>query len=126
MSDSTLNVRSTRKISANIVGKIPAGALINIYDKYYDGTYIWGKVVYGDIMGWCALNYSEYVEGVIERPNLKNINEAYKTGEKIILQWDEVGGATKYIIAVYNSDGKRVERLVVNRNTTKKAIKCFF
>ena len=123
MSDSTLNVRSTRKISANIVGKIPGGSLINIYDKYYDGTYIWGKVVYGDIMGWCALNYSEYVEGVIERPNLKNINEAYKTGEKITLQWDEVGGATKYIIAVYNSDGKRVERLVVNRNTTKKAIK---
>lgn len=123
MSDSTLNVRSTRKISANIVGKIPGGSLINIYDKYYDGTYIWGKVVYGDIMGWCALNYSEYVEGVIERPNLKNVNEAYKTGEKITLQWDEVGGATKYIIAVYNSEGKRVERLVVNRNTTKKAIK---
>ncbi len=123
MTDNILNLRSDYNTSANIVGKIPAGALFNIYDKYYDGTYIWGKVVYGDIMGWCALNYSEYIEGIIERPNLKNINEAYKTGEKILLQWDEVSGATKYIIAVYNSDGKRVKRYVVNRKTTEKALK---
>ena len=123
MSDGVLNIRSTRKISANIVGKLPAGAQFKIYDKYYDGTYIWGKVVYGDIMGWCALNYSEYIEGVIERPDIENINEAYKSGEEITFKWDEVGGATKYIISVYNSDGKRVKRHTVGRKTTEKAIK---
>lgn len=123
MTDNVLNLRSDYNTSANVVGKIPAGAKFNIYDKYYDGTYIWGKVVYGDIMGWCALNYSEYIEGIIERPNIKNINEAYKSGEEILLQWDEVSGATKYVIYVYNSDGKRVKRHTVGRKTTEKAIK---
>lgn len=123
MTDGVLNLRSDYNTSANIVGKIPAGAQFNIYDKYYDGTYIWGKVVYGDMMGWCALNYSEYIDGVIERPNLKNINEAYKSGEEINFQWYEVSGATKYILAIYNSDGKRVKRYVVNRKTTEKSVK---
>ncbi len=122
MSDNVLNLRSDYNTSANIVGKIPAGAEFNIYDKYYDGTYIWGKVVYGDIMGWCALNYSEYVEGVIERPNLKNANEAYTSGETVNLQWNEVSGATKYIVYVYNSNGKTVKKHTVGRKTTEKSI----
>lgn len=123
MGDSSLNIRSTRKTSANILGKIPAGTRFNIYDKYYDGTYIWGKVVYGDIMGWCALNYSEYIEGFIERPNLKNSKKSYSSGETIKFQWSEVGGATKYIIYVYNSDGKQVKKHTVGRETTEKDIK---
>ncbi len=119
MSDSSLNLRSTRKITANILGKIPAGARFHIYDKYYDGTYIWGKVVYGDLMGWCALNYSEYLEGVIESPDIKNIDEAYTLGEAVKLQWNEVSGATKYVISIYNSDGKRVKKHTVGRKTEK-------
>lgn len=121
--ENIINIRSTRNTSANIIGKIPVDTEINIYDKYYDGTYIWGKVVYNNIMGWCALNYSEYIDGVVERPDIRNINEAYTSGEEITLQWDEVGGATKYIIAVYNSDGEKVRRHVVGRKKMEKTIK---
>ncbi len=125
MKDNVLNLRSDYNTSANIVGKIPAGAKFDIYDKYYDGEYIWGKVVYGDIMGWCALNYSEYIEGVIERPNIKNINEAYNSGKNIKLQWNEVSGATKYIVAVFNEKGEKVKRYEVGRNTVEKTIKLY-
>ena len=123
--DNVVNIRSTRKTSANIIGKLPANTEINIYDKYYDGEYIWGKVVYGNLMGWCVLNYSEYIDGAIESPNIKNVNEAYNSGETIEIQWSEVGGATKYIIAVFNSDGKRVKRYEVGRKTTSKSIRIY-
>ena len=121
--DNIINIRSTRKTSANIIGKLPANTEIDIYDKYYDGQYIWGKVVYGNIMGWCVLNYSEYIDGVIERPNIKNSKESYNLGESIKIDWKEVSGATKYILAVYNSDGERVKRYEFGRTTTSKEIK---
>jgi hypothetical protein len=121
--DDVINIRSTRKTTANIIGKLPADTEIYIYDKYYDGKYIWGKVVYGAVMGWCVLNYSEYIDGVIESPGIKNTQEEYNSGEDIKLSWKEVSGATKYIVAVYNSDGKRVKRYEVGRATTSKNIK---
>ena len=120
--DDVINIRSTRKTTANIIGKLPTDTEIDIYDKYYDGKYIWGKVVYGNIMGWCVLNYSEYIDGVIERPNMKNIKETYNSGEDIKLNWKDVSGATKYIVAVYNSEGERVKRYEFGRATTSKTI----
>ena len=120
--DDVINIRSTRKTTANIIGKLPTDTEINIYDKYYDGKYIWGKVVYGNLMGWCVLNYSEYIDGVIERPNLKNTKETYNSGEDIKLNWKEVSGATKYIVAVYNSDGERVKRYELGIANTSKTI----
>ena len=121
--DSIINIRSTRKTSANIIGKLPVNTVIDIYDKYYDGEYIWGKVVYGNLMGWCVLNYSEYIDGVIETPNIKNVNEAYDSDETVKLEWSAVSGATKYIVAVFNSAGKKVKRYEVGRKTLSKEIK---
>ena len=119
MGDGTLNIRSTRKISANVIGKIPAYTTFDIYDKYYDGTYLWGKVVYGDVMGWCALNYSEFISGFIEKPTIRNTSDIYTKDEPFNLDWKEVGGASKYVVSVYDSDGKVVKKHTVNGKTTK-------
>lgn len=123
--DDVINIRSTRKTTANIIGKLPTDTKIDIYDKYYDGKYIWGKVVYGNIMGWCVLNYSEYIDGVIESPEIKNTKNEYASGEEIKLNWKDVSGATKYIVAVFNEKGEKVKRYEVGRNTVEKTIKLY-
>ena len=121
--DSIINIRSTRKTSANIIGKLPTDTEINIYDKYYDGTYMWGKVVYGELMGWCALNYSEYIEGYIEKPTIKNTNEAYVAKESNVISWNEVSGATEYTLYIYDSDGEIVRELTVSADKTERSFK---
>jgi uncharacterized protein YjdB len=123
MQDSTLNLRSTYRTDANIVGKIPAGARFDIYDKYFDGTYMWGKVAYGDMMGWCALNYSKYIEGYIEKPAFTNTNEAYVAKNTITLSWNEVMGTTEYIIYLYGSNGALMNEYRVNSEKFQKNIK---
>ena len=121
--DNVINIRSTRKTSANIIGKLPANTEISIYDKYYDGTYLWGKVVYGEYMGWCALNYSEYVEGYIEKPNIKNTNEAFVAKESVTLSWNEVAGATEYTLYIYNSAGEIVRELKTTSDKLQTSFK---
>lgn len=123
MNDNVLNLRSHHKLDANIVGKIPAGAKFDIYDKYYDGTYLWGKVAYEDLMGWCALNYSKYIEGYIEKPTIQNSNEAYVAKESITLSWNEVTGATEYALYVYNSKREVVKEFTANSETLQKSFK---
>lgn len=123
MNDNVLNLRSHHSTDANAVGKIPAGAEFKIYDKYYDGTYMWGKVAYRDLVGWCALNYAEYVDGVIERPNFRNANESYIASKNFELSWKEVPGATKYWLYIYNSKGETVKKYVLKGDEPHKTIK---
>lgn len=123
MQDNVLNLRSTYRTDANIVGKIPAGARFDIYDKYFDGTYMWGKVAYGDMMGWCALNYSKYIEGYIEKPGFTNTNEAYTAKNDITLGWNEVTGTTKYILYLYGSNGALIKEYNIDGEKTQKSIK---
>ena len=120
--DSVINIRSTRRTSANIIGKLPTNTEIPIYDKYNDGTYLWGKVTYGDLMGWCVLNYSEYVDGYIEKPNFKNTNEAYLKNDTINLSWNEVTGTTEYILYLYGSNGALLKEYRINGEATEKSI----
>ena len=123
MQDNVLNLRSTYHTDANIVGKIPAGARFDIYDKYFDGTYMWGKVAYGELMGWCALNYSKYIEGYIEKPVFANSNEAYPAKENVTLSWNEVAGATEYILYLYSGNGALVKEYRIDAEKTQKTIK---
>lgn len=123
VTDNNLNIRSTRKISANVIGKITAGAKVKIYDKYYDGSYMWGKVVYGDVMGWCALNYAKYVEGYIDKPSFANSNEAYTVKQNITLSWNETTGATEYILYLYGSNGALIKEYSIEGDKTQKDIK---
>ena len=123
MQDNVLNLRSTYRTDANIVGKIPAGARFDIYDKYFDGTYMWGKVAYGELMGWCALNYSKYIEGYIEKPSFTNNNEAYTAKETVTLSWNEVAGATEYILYLYGGNGALIKEYRIDGEKTQKKIK---
>ena len=120
--DNVINIRSTRKTSANIIGKLPANTKITIYDKYDDGTYLWGKVTYENLMGWCVLNYSEYVDGYIEKPFFKNSNEAYIESETITFSWNEVTGTEEYVIYLYGSDGAMVKEYRVSGDKNEKSI----
>ncbi len=123
MQDNVLNLRSTYRTDANIVGKIPAGARFDIYDKYFDGTYMWGKVAYGELMGWCALNYSKYIDGYIEKPSFTNTNEAYTTKDTVTLSWNEVTGTTEYILYLYGSNGALINEYRIHGEKTQKNIK---
>lgn len=123
MQDNVLNLRSTYRTDANIVGKIPAGARFDIYDKYFDGTYMWGKVAYGELMGWCALNYSKYIEGYIERPEFTNTNEAFTAKDTVTLSWNEVTGTTEYILYLYGSNGALIKEYRIDGEKTQKNIK---
>ena len=120
--DSVINIRSTRRTSANIIGKLPVNTEIPIYDKYNDGTYLWGKVTYGNLMGWCVLNYSEYVDGYIEKPNFKNTNEAYLENDTITFSWNEVTGTIEYILYLYGSNGALLKEYRIDGEKTEKSI----
>ena len=55
---SSLNIRSSASTSAAVIGKIPAGTTYTVTQKVNSGSYLWGKVTYNGVTGWCALNYS--------------------------------------------------------------------
>ncbi len=51
----SLNLRSTHAKTDNIIGTIPAGAVIQITDKYRDSSYLWGKTTYNGKTGWAVV-----------------------------------------------------------------------
>ncbi len=120
MQDANLNIRATRSVSANVVGQISGGTTFKVYDKYFDGEFLWGKILVGTTIGWCALNYSEYIEGSLEKPNFTNKEENYLVNQKFTLKWSEVPGATAYTLYIYNSDKKLVKQY--STSGTKKSI----
>lgn len=118
MPDANLNIRSTRSVNANVVGKISGGDKFKVYDKHYDGTYLWGKILVDGTLGWCALNYSEYISGSIEKPDVTNAKASYEAATKFTLKWKEVPGASKYVLYIYN-DKKEVVKKYSTAETKK-------
>ncbi len=117
MVGATLNVRAEHSTGANVVDKIYDGTEFKVYDKYYDGEYLWGKILFGNTVGWCALNYAQYEGGKIEAPDFKNTAQAYASGDKISLSWQEICGAGKYWLYIYNQDGEIYEKYTVTENS---------
>ncbi len=115
MSDSNLNVRSSASVSASKVGSIPAGASFTVKQKKHTADYLWGYVEYGSIKGWAALNYSEYVSGSYQTPEINNAKAAYES-KSLTLSWDEVSGSEKYLIRLYDSSKKLISQNYVSGN----------
>ena len=122
MVDATLNVRAEHSTEANVVGKIYPGTQFKVYDKYDDGEYLWGKILFDDVVGWCALNYAEYLGGKIEQPEFDNKVELYATGEEIALSWSEACGAGKYWLYIYDENGEIVQKYTVSKSKRARAI----
>ncbi len=122
MVSANLNVRAEHSIDSNVVGKIYDGSTFKVYDKYDDGTYLWGKILYENTVGWCALNYSEYLGGEIETPDFKNVASVYLAGEKIELSWNESCGAGKYVLYIYDENGDVYDKYTVSDSKKSKSI----
>ena len=73
-------------------------------------------------MGWCVLNYSEYVDGYIEKPFFRNTNEAYIESDTVTFNWNEVTGAEEYVIYLYGSNGSLIKEYRVSGEKTEKTI----
>ncbi len=122
MVGATLNVRAEHTTDSNVVGKIYDGTKFKVYDKYDDGEYLWGKILFDNTVGWCALNYAEYLGGKIEAPDFDNKAEIYTVGEKITLTWRESCGAGKYWLYIYDEDGDTVQKYTVSESKRAKTI----
>ncbi len=121
MVNANLNVRAEHSTDSNVVGKIYDGSTFKVYDKYDDGTYLWGKILYENTVGWCALNYSEYLGGEIEIPYMKNTASLYAAGDKISLSWSECCGTGKYVLYVYDDFGDVYDKFSLSENKRSKS-----
>lgn len=122
MVNATLNVRAEHTTDSNVVGKIYPDTDFKVYDKYDDGEYLWGKILFGETVGWCALNYSEYRGGKIEEPDFENKIEVYTVGEDINLTWGEVCGAGKYWLYIYDENGEVVQKYTISKSKRAKTV----
>lgn len=100
---SMLYVRESASTSSDRVTSIPAGTKYTITSKTSDSSYVWGKVTYNGVTGWCALNYSTYISGNLYVPKITNTAAVYETSATI--RWGAVNTADSYTVNVYNSSG---------------------
>lgn len=103
MGDGTLNVRASASTKASVVGTFAAGKRFRAYEKKISDGYLWARVQSGTIKGWAVLNYSEYVSGAYEKPELSDMMVEYPVG-KSIFSWSEVSGADRYQLRIYDSE----------------------
>lgn len=105
---SSLNIRKSADTSAEVVGSVPAKGCFNVYEKSFDGVYLWARVEYNGTYGYSALNYATYVSGEYAKAELTNIKKSYNTKDGVDLTWNKVSGADRYSIYLYDLDGKLV------------------
>lgn len=104
--DGNLNVRSSASLSASIVGSVPAGKTFEVTKKTDNGGYLWGYVQYGSVKGWAALNYSEYVSGKYESPDIRAVPSDAVASQAFTVSFSSVSGALQYEVRLYDADGK--------------------
>lgn len=107
--DSSLNIRKSADTSAEVTGSVPAGEKFNVYEKSFDGVYLWAKVEFDGVYGYSVLNYAAYISGQYDKAELTGLKSSYNTRDGIDLSWNEVSGADGYDIYVYNLDGELAE-----------------
>ena len=105
--DANLNIRSSSTTSAKVIGKIPAGTKFEVLSKTYSTTtkYLWAKIKYNGLTGYCVLNYATYVSGSVETIKLINLSDIY-AGVDCTLNWNAIDGADIYKLFLYDSSGQ--------------------
>lgn len=115
--DSALNIRSSASTGASLVGSVPAGGIFNVYEKSFDGEYLWARVEYNGTQGYSVLNYASYVSGTYETAELSQLKDSYNTRDGINLTWKKVSGADRYNVNLYDSKGKLLEAFKCSGNS---------
>lgn len=120
--DSSLNIRKSASTSSSVVGNIPPGKKFEVLSKTYSTTtkYLWAKIKYKSIKGFCVLNYAQYVKGSVETINLINLSDIY-SGISYTLNWNAIDGADTYKLYLYNSSGRLTKSYTCY--STSRAIK---
>ncbi len=119
MSDSNLNVRDKASVDGVKVGSIPAGATFYVTEKLHSEDYLWGKVAYGNVKGWAALNYSDYDSGSWQKAELKNVSDTYESYD-LEFEWEEISGADYYLFRLYDANKKVIKQFNVYGATSTK------
>lgn len=112
MGTDNVNIRSTASTDGKKVGTIPAGATFSVTEKKYTDEYLWGYVSYGGLRGWAVLNYSEYVSGAFEKPDITDVPELF-TSKNLTFKWNEVDGADYYLFRLYDVNKKVIKQFNV-------------
>lgn len=113
--DASLNIRKSPSTSSNVTGSIPVGKTYYVTEKKSSDGYLWGKVTYGSKTGWAALDYSKYISGSYEAPEVIPF-EADSENSKVKIKWNKLSGATKYVAYLYDSEGTRVAKKSTSKN----------
>lgn len=114
--DGSLNVREDHSTTAEKTGSISAEGTFFVFDKYDDGTYLWGKVDDGITKGWAVLNYSTYKSGVTDILIMED-TDIFTAGRDFTLNWNSMPGAEKYSVSIYKADGTVVKNLEAKENS---------
>lgn len=110
----TVNLRKSYTTSSDIIGTVYLGDTVYVGKKYYDGTYLWGNVVYGSKRGWIALNYAEYISGEYQRLEMEEISDTV-SGRAVKISWNKISGMTSYLVEIYR-DGAYEAELRTDKN----------
>lgn len=119
--DGSLNVRESYTTSAKKVGTISPMGTFFVYDKYDDGTYLWGRVDDGITKGWAVLNYSKYLSGVTEILTVEKTDTVTQNKE-FTVKWNSIAGAEGYSVSIYKADGTQVKNLKAETNEIKTSL----
>ncbi len=64
-SNTGVRLRKEPDTSSDILSVIPYNQTVNVSQKYHKEGFLWGKVSYAGIDGWCVLDYAEHIRGEI-------------------------------------------------------------
>ena len=117
--DGNVNVRRTASTSGSVLGSIPELTEFDVYEKTFDGVYLWARVKYNGMNGYCALNFAQYVSGEYEVPVLDDLDGEYTTKTGVSFKWREVSGVESYKLALYNKDKKLIKEYTAKSDSYK-------
>ena len=105
-----LNIRSSPSTSAAVVGKVPAGATVNVSKT--NGS--WAYVEYNGTTGYCSL---DYLQKSIQKPSAPVASLSKITANSATIKWDKVSGATSYKIT-FRKSGEEYQTIEENYSGT--------
>ncbi len=117
--DGNVNIRRTASTSGSVLGSIPELTKFDVYEKSFDGVYLWARVKYNGMNGYCALNFAEYVSGEYEKPVLDNLDGEYTTKTGVSLKWRAVSGVESYKVSLYDKDKKLLKEYTAKADNYK-------
>ncbi len=115
----SVNIRRSPSTSGSILGSIPELTEFDVYDKSFDGVYLWARVKYNGMNGYCALNFAEYISGEYEVPVLDSPDTEFTTKTGVSLKWRAVSGVESYKVSLYDKDIKLVREYTAKADNYK-------